>query len=216
MLWIQYIMTKIVFNHIWTALIWWQINYTQHHLTTYVIPLNSLRMLAILRLSAFYVLPIVVTYIYCTISTVSSQILKICWLRWPIKFLLNSIDLKWGLFFVTVTCYWTYDRNGTVYHGENFPICWALFEHFRYIFEPFVSSACDMWLTNNSKLYSKRNNDWKKSPTSKALQVFTWVGMGKTYKTSELCGWTYLHTLYRADWPYLRLFPGNGPNRATQ
>jgi len=36
---------------------------------------------------------------YCTISTVSSRILKICWPRWPINFLLNSSDLKRGLFF---------------------------------------------------------------------------------------------------------------------
>src|SRR6266481_4395637 len=35
---------------------------------------------------------------YCTISTVSSRILKICWPRWPINFLLNSSDLKQGLF----------------------------------------------------------------------------------------------------------------------
>ena len=35
---------------------------------------------------------------YCTISTVGSRILKICWLRWPINFLLNSSDFKWGLF----------------------------------------------------------------------------------------------------------------------
>jgi hypothetical protein len=36
---------------------------------------------------------------YCTISTVSSRILKNCWPRWPINFLLNSSDLKRGLFF---------------------------------------------------------------------------------------------------------------------
>jgi 5-methylcytosine-specific restriction endonuclease McrA len=36
---------------------------------------------------------------YCTISTVSSRILKICWPRWPINFLLSSSDLKQGLFF---------------------------------------------------------------------------------------------------------------------
>jgi hypothetical protein len=36
--------------------------------------------------------------VYCTISTVSSRILKICWPRWPIKFLLNSSDLKRGFF----------------------------------------------------------------------------------------------------------------------
>ena len=35
---------------------------------------------------------------YCTISTVSSRILKICWPRWPINFLLNSSDLKRGFF----------------------------------------------------------------------------------------------------------------------
>jgi hypothetical protein len=39
------------------------------------------------------------TTVYCTISTVSSRILKICWPRWPINFLLNSSDLKRGLFF---------------------------------------------------------------------------------------------------------------------
>ena len=37
--------------------------------------------------------------IYCTILTVSSWILKICWQRWLINFLLNSSDLKWWLFF---------------------------------------------------------------------------------------------------------------------
>ena len=37
--------------------------------------------------------------VYCTISTVSSRILKICWPRWPINFLLSSSDLKQGLFF---------------------------------------------------------------------------------------------------------------------
>ena len=36
--------------------------------------------------------------VYCTISTVSSRILKICWPRWPINFLLSSSDLKQGLF----------------------------------------------------------------------------------------------------------------------
>src|ERR1700683_4026919 len=36
---------------------------------------------------------------YCTISTVSSRILKICWPRWPINFLLSSSDLKQRLFF---------------------------------------------------------------------------------------------------------------------
>src|SRR6202451_4859562 len=36
---------------------------------------------------------------YCTISTVSSRILKICWPRWPINLLLSSSDLKQGLFF---------------------------------------------------------------------------------------------------------------------
>jgi len=35
---------------------------------------------------------------YRIISTVSSRILKICWPRWPIIFLLNSSDLKRGLF----------------------------------------------------------------------------------------------------------------------
>jgi hypothetical protein len=40
---------------------------------------------------------------YCTISTVSSRILKICWPRWPINFLLSSSDLKQGLFFLRVT-----------------------------------------------------------------------------------------------------------------
>ena len=35
---------------------------------------------------------------YCTISTVSSRIPKICWPRWPINFLLSSSDLKQGLF----------------------------------------------------------------------------------------------------------------------
>src|ERR1700685_4625212 len=38
-------------------------------------------------------------FTYCTISTVSSRILKICWPRWPINFLLSSSDLKQGLFF---------------------------------------------------------------------------------------------------------------------
>src|ERR1700735_1246805 len=38
-------------------------------------------------------------HLYCTISTVSSRILKICWPRWPINFLLSSSDLKQGLFF---------------------------------------------------------------------------------------------------------------------
>jgi len=38
---------------------------------------------------------------YCTISTISSRILKICWPRWPINFLVNSSDLKRGLLHVT-------------------------------------------------------------------------------------------------------------------
>jgi hypothetical protein len=37
--------------------------------------------------------------VYCTISTVSSRILKMCWPRWPINFLLSSSDLKQGIFF---------------------------------------------------------------------------------------------------------------------
>jgi hypothetical protein len=49
---------------------------------------------------------------YSTISTVSSQILKICRPRWPINFLLNSSDLKRGLF---CGCYALLKlRNGTV------------------------------------------------------------------------------------------------------
>src|ERR1700691_5748071 len=38
-------------------------------------------------------------HVYCTIATVTSRILKICWPRWPINFLLSSSDLKQGLFF---------------------------------------------------------------------------------------------------------------------
>ena len=54
--------------------------------------------------------------VYCTISTVSSRILKICWPRWPINFLLSSSDLKQGLFSWPLrVMYWTYGRNGTVY-----------------------------------------------------------------------------------------------------
>ena len=37
-----------------------------------------------------------VTY---SISTISSRILKICWPRWPINFILSSSDLKQGIFF---------------------------------------------------------------------------------------------------------------------
>src|ERR1700685_3964391 len=37
-------------------------------------------------------------HLYCTISTVSSRILTICWPRWPINFLLSSSNLKQGLF----------------------------------------------------------------------------------------------------------------------
>jgi len=36
--------------------------------------------------------------VYCTILTISWWILKICWPRWPINFLLSSNDLKQRLF----------------------------------------------------------------------------------------------------------------------
>src|ERR1700691_4189801 len=38
-------------------------------------------------------------FTYCTISTVSTRILKICWPRWPINFLLSSSDFLKRLFF---------------------------------------------------------------------------------------------------------------------
>src|ERR1700728_3482557 len=54
---------------------------------------------------------------YCTILTVSSRILKICWPRWPINFLSSSSDLKQGLFSwpLRVT-----ERNGTVLSEDEY------------------------------------------------------------------------------------------------
>src|SRR6202050_3480984 len=62
-------------------------------------------------------------FTYCTISTVSSRILKICWPRWPINFLLSSSDLKQELFFwplrvteLTVEMV-QYLRHWSIHHG---------------------------------------------------------------------------------------------------